>query len=571
MRPLLAAVLDAAVGAAGVLPAAEPWIRVRSPHLEVLSDVGEERTRQTARRLEQLDRVLRRLLPPTGEDEGRVCALVFRDRSTFTRFVPLHHGRVREVEGFFQGGTECDYMVLPLPSLSWEGHRAWETADHEYAHLHLNRSLPAQPVWVAEGLAEALSDGDLEGPEAWLGQARPDRAAVLQRGPRIPLAGLLTVTYDSPLYNDDSRNDVLYAEAWALVRWVVARQGLEGLLSFLAAVAQGIEPVGAFSQRFGDLATVEAALWALPPDPLFRVALESASDPPLFVTAPSEAEVEYRLGDLLLHGGRLGDAQRYFESALRDDSRHTPARAGLAQVLLQRGRWPEARRELRRALDAHPDDPGVLLRHARLLLDEALDRGEALAPEAEAEVVAALEKAVARAPHLAEAVELLARLEPEPLSGRIALLEPCFSRDPGRPQLGVALAGLHAERHDIGAARAVLLRARDAARDPAYRFLCEHLLSKVEGYAAATVEARGHLVRLECRPDGSLRFTLAVGAGSLVLEASSPTSVFVRGPDGKRERDLTCGSQDVPLAVRYLPSREPGGAGTLLTLDVLEK
>jgi Tfp pilus assembly protein PilF len=572
LRRLLAALLVAAVGAARALPAAEPWIRVRSPHLEVLSDAGEEKAREAARRLERLHRVLQRLLPPTREgEEEPVCALVFRDRLAFAPIVPLHQGRVRKAEGFFQGGTDCDYMVLHLPSTSSERPRSWETLDHEYAHLHLNRSLPAQPVWVAEGLAEALSDADLEGPEARLGQARSDYLALVQREPRIPLADLLAVGYDSPLYHDDSRNDILYAESWALVRWVVARQGLDGLRSFLAAVAQGVEPVGAFSQHFGDLAAVEATLRETPAGPLFRVTLESDSDPSLVVDVPSEAEVEYRLGDLLLHGGRVADAQRHLERALRTDPSHASARAGLAQVLLHRGRWMEARRELRLALAAHPDDPGVLFRHAQLILDEALDRGEALAPEAEAEAVAALQKAVARAPYLAEAAEILARLKPEPLADRIALLERAFLRDPGRPQLALVLASLHAKRHDIGAARATLFRGREAARDPAYRFLCNHLLSQVEGYAAATAEARGRLVHLECRPDGSLRFTLAVGAETLELEAPSPRSIFVRGLDGDRERELTCGPQDLPLRVRYLPGQEPGRGGTLLTLDVLEE
>ncbi len=115
-----------------------------------------------------------------------------------------------------------------------------------------------------------------------------------------------------------------------------------------------------------------------------------------------------------------------------------------------------------------------------------------------------------------------------------------------------------------------LAHQASTALRPAYRFLCNHLLSQVEGYAAATAEARGRLVHLECRPDGSLRFTLAVGAGTLDLEAPSPRSVFVRGPDGDPERELTCGAQDLPLRVRYLPWRGPGRGGTLLTVDVLE-
>ncbi len=573
-RPLLAFFLAAgAAGAATPLPAAEPWVRVRSPHLVLLSDAGEERARELSRRLERLDLVLGRLLPPTLEgDESPVCALVFRDHASFGAFVPLHQGRVRQAEGFFQGGTDCDYMVFPLPSSTDEGARArpWATAEHEYVHLRLIRSLPAQPVWVAEGLADALSDGDLDPPEARLGAGHPERLALLLREPRIPLTDVLTVGYDSPLYHDDLRNDVFYAESWALVRWVVAHRGLDGLRSYLAAVAQGLEPAPAFAQQFGELALIEGTLLNTPRDPLFRVHVEDVADPPLAVDPPPEAEVEYRLGDLLLHGGRLAEAQLHFERAVRAGPDHAPARAGLAQVLLQRGRTTEARRELRLALAAHPDDPGVLLRHARLILNDALDHGGEPALEAESEAVGLLEKAVTRAPQLAEAVELLARLRPEPLGDRIRLLERSLSRDPGRPQLALVLANLLVRRHDIAAARTALLRGREAARDPAYRFLCGHLLSQVESYAAITAEARGRLVRLDCRPDGSLQFTLAVDARTLVLHAPSPTSIFVRGPDGDRVRDLTCGRQDVPLSVRYLPAADPARGGTLLTLDFLE-
>jgi hypothetical protein len=133
----------------------------------------------------------------------------------------------------------------------------------------------------------------------------------------------------------------------------------------------------------------------------------------------------------------------------------------------------------------------------------------------------------------------------------------------------VVLAALHAKRHDLAATRAVLRRGREAARDPAYRFLCDHLLSQVEGWVAVTGEARGRLVALDCRADGSLRFTLAVGRGTLVLEAPSARGFFVDGPDDLRELELVCGRQDLPVRVRYLPASESASGGTLLTLRVL--
>lgn len=568
-RSVLLAILAGAVGAASA-PTAERWVRVRSPHAEVLSDAGEEPARAAARRLERLREVLPLLLPAAGEeDEERVSVLAFGDVHAFESFVPPEGG---EVEGFFQGGTDRVYVALHLPSPPPGEGFSWETLDHEYAHLQLNRSLPAQPLWVSEGLAEVLSGGDLEGPEARLGAARPDRVAVLRRGPRIPLAELLVAAADSPLLADVSRHrDVFYAESEALVRFVVARYTLDGLRAFLAEVSEGRDPVDAFSRRFGGLATIEAHLLDVSPGPLFSLAVPGKSEGRSLLAAdvPGEAEVDSLLGDLLLHEGRLADARRLFERAVAADPACAPAHAGLAELLRRKGRWAKARAELRLALAARPDEPAALLRHARLLLDEAKARGGAPSPEAEAEAVASLEKALARAPELAEAAEMLARLAPEPLSRRIAVLRRAFVLDPGRPDLAVVLASLYAKRHDLVAARGVLRRGREAARDPAYRFLCDHLLSQVEGWVAVTGEAVGRLVAVDCRGDGSLGFTLAVGQGTLALEAPSARSFFVDGPDDLRELELVCGHQDLPVRVRYLPGPSSGGGGTLLTLRVL--
>ncbi len=272
---------------------------------------------------------------------------------------------------------------------------------------------------------------------------------------------------------------------------------------------------------------------------------------------------------MLLNGGHVSEAQSRFEAALRKDPALAPARAGLAQALLQSGKWPEARRELQRALTDRPDDPAALLRNARLLLAEAHDREQGLSPDVEESAVAALEKAVALAPDLADAVELLAHEKPEPLAHRIALLRRSFARDPGRPELGLTLSSLLVQAHDVDAARRVLRRTRDAARDDTYRFLVDHKLSQVSEYVAATAEASGRLVRLECRDDGSLRFTIApAGGGGLTLEAPSIRSLFVSGRSGSNHAELTCGRLDLPAHVRYWPSLEPGRPGTLISLDL---
>jgi tetratricopeptide (TPR) repeat protein len=547
--PALPAVCLAAAALASPAAAGGGWVRVRSPHFEVLSDAGEAPAREAARRLERLRGVLLELFPVRGDAGRPITLLIFEDADRFVRFVPRERRRAREVAGFFQGGSDRDYAVLLL---SPDRRRPFAAAEHEYAHLVLNRSLSAQPVWVAEGLADMLSDAVLGEHEARLGADLLEYESVLEEGANLPLGMLLNVRYDSREYRGEGDSALLYARSWALARWVIHRHGVAGLRSFLAALGDGLEPTTAFTERLGDLEEAEATLDAVPPGPLFRVPLDVRPDPSLDVDVPAPADVEHRLGDLLLESGNLEGARSHLDRALKLDPNHVPSRAGLGEVLLRQGKWEDAQRQLDLALEIEPENPAVLLRLARLRVAEAMKRGVPLAPDVEEQMVASLEDAVARSPHLAEAALLLAQLSPEPNADRIALLEPLFEQQPDRTEIARVLSHLHVQRRDLAAARRVLVRARDAARDPAYRFLCDHLLAGLEGFAAATAEVSGDLVYLECRPDGSLRFTISADPATLKLDAASTRSFFVHGEDETgAERELVCGQQDRPLVVRY--------------------
>ncbi len=404
-----------------------------------------------------------------------------------------------------------------------------------------------------------------------LGAARPDHEALLRRRPRLPLVTLLGVRYDSEAYLGEEGNDRLYAASWALVRWVIHRRGFRGLRSFLDTVAAGGQATTAFGEHLGSLAEAENTLLEIPSGPVLRVPLEDGPGPATSVAVPTFVDVELRLGDLLLHGGDLDAARVHFERALESNPTHVPALVGLGALLARRGEWAAARRELERALGMEPDDPAALLRHAQVRLSEARAQGVELAPGVEQQVVADLERAVARTPELYEAALLLARLRPEPYAHRIGLLQPVFDRRPDRVEVAQALASLQMKRWNLDAARRVLTRAREAARTPAYRFLWDHLLARLEGLAAATVEVRGRLVHLDCRSDGSLRFVVAAKPEILRLAAASSRS-FLVGADGQARQRLTCGSQEAPLTIRYRPGEghDPEVDGTVLWLALRE-
>ena len=279
--------------------------------------------------------------------------------------------------------------------------------------------------------------------------------------------------------------------------------------------------------------------------------------------------MEHRLGDLLLLGGHAQVARHHFEAALRADPDHLPSRASLGGLLVSEGQWDAARQELEHVLEVDPENPAALLRHARLHVSEALERGVPLDPRIEARVVDDLERALVHAPQLYEAALLLASVSTEPRANLIALLEPLFEQQPDRTDIARTLSQLYVQDGNLIAARRVLRRGRDAAWDPAIRYLCGHLLARLERFSAATVEVRGDLIYLDCRADGSLRFTVAADPATVKLEASSTRSFFVHGTsEADPQAEFLCGYQDRPIVVRFDPggSTDPAVNGSVLWL-----
>ena len=316
--------------------------------------------------------VLLQLFPPRTSGERRLVAILLASGSAFEELVPRRHRQPQQVAGFYQGCGEWDAIVARL---STEGRGPFASLDHEYAHIALNRSLPAQPLWAAEGLAELLSDAEFDGGEARLGAAEPE----LERRAREhtePLTKLLQARPDSPEYLGASPGVSLYPSSWALARWVVARHGLAGLRACLEAVSLGQDPLAAFEERLAPLAAAQATLLEVPRGPLLRVAMSADASAPvvLQLDAPSRADLEYRLGELLLREGELARSQPRLERALAEQPDSVPLRISLAQLRLQSGEPALARRELERALAVSPDDPRALLYDARLRVAESRAR-----------------------------------------------------------------------------------------------------------------------------------------------------------------------------------------------------
>jgi tetratricopeptide (TPR) repeat protein len=573
---VIAAALAASLATSSPVAAAPEvgWVRVRTPDFDLLSDGGAAAARPAAAALARFHRVLEGLLPaPPGVPDGPLVVLAFTSEGSFRNYVPQHGGEPRSVDGFFQGGTARRFIGVNLRS---ERPDPYDALYHEYAHLALNRVLPAQPAWVAEGLAEMYSAWEPAGADAKVGLPRPDHLALVRRRGLLPIPDLLRADYTSDFYLREDRSALFYAQSWLLAHYLVLGRagGRESLRDYLAAITQGAETVAAFRNAFGEepgsLMPRLRSYMDAPALPVARVPVPAAADvdaPAL--TSPSPGEVDGLLADLLLHQDRSREARRHLERSLAADPASVAAREGLAAVALGEARWDEARAQLRTALDREPDSPLALYRYADALVNEASRRGEVLSDADTDAAVAALEKAVRQMPHFADAAELLARLRPQPARGRIALLEPAFAREPQRTDIAITLSGLYVRVNEMRRAAMVLARARAAARDPDMRFLAGHLLGRIGFASSLTGEATGTLVRLDCLEGGALDFVVDTAGTRLTLRASGPRSVLLYGADGEPlERDLVCGPQHSPVSAVYVRAdrTEGGPGGTLLSL-----
>jgi tetratricopeptide (TPR) repeat protein len=583
MRRCLPLVLAAAcvdstppVAASPDVATSASWVRVRAPHLELLTDASGEEGRSLARDLERFRSALSGLAPPPVEELPPLTLYAFRDEASFRPFLPVYRGRSQAVAGFAQVGEDGAFAALDLAADG--GTR--QAAYHEYTHLLLGRILPPPPPWLAEGLAEFFSGWRKD--DAWLvaGERRTEHLRLLLTEPLLPLEQILRVDYGSPLYNEGSRRNVFYAQSWALVHFLLLGRDTPPAvaLAALGAVARDTgDPVDALRTVTGeDASLTELRLreyLSRTSFPEWRVERGlSEAEPQISVEVPSRAEVECRLGQLLLARGRTLPAADSLERSLRMDPRFVPAHLALASLHAQQLEFAKAREDIERARRLQPDDAKTLYRYADVLVKEALHRGEPLSETDAAAAAGALRTALRLAPWFGEAAELLVSLREDGLretDALVAIVRRAVALNPSRAQLHLTLARLYARRQDVPAARAALRHARES-REEVTRLLAELASRRLEEFEATTAEVRGTLMKLGCLTGGGLEFVVDAGGHPYRLHAPSPRGVFLYRPGGEPlELTLSCGAQNTAVVARYAPEPGPLGEGVqgrLLTL-----
>jgi hypothetical protein len=493
------AVLIAALPWLGAAAPQQPdWRRIDSPHFVVIGEVGARELSDVAAQFEGFHETLRRLLGEiVTSTTVPTIVIVFPSDRAFTPFMPVVQGKTLEVGGRFLGAPDVNYIAIVSDGRPGR----LRTLFHEYAHLVMSNMSRHVPVWLSEGMAEYYSTFELTqgGREAVLGGPIESHVALLgetlKQTRLLTLEELLQVDKHSPLYNENDRRSVFYAQVWALTHLIVRGEPnrLQQLGVYFDRVSKGVPSTRAWQEAFGSL-DMAGELERYVRRASFKPYHLKFNDKvtPLEATAMSlsPAEAHAHLFDFLLRDGRLDEASEQLALAARLDMDNTRVSIGAAQLDIARRDYKTCDKRLREL--PTPRDwlvaylAGIAaaeLTHHRGQIDQGLETARRFFTAARAD-----------RPDFPNAVARMAALELRTVKGPSAETAAAMARattlSPGRPQYGYLHAQILVRRSEFAAARLVLGPLMDGPYTPQIRDDAKTLMSEIPELEAAWASAR---------------------------------------------------------------------------------
>jgi tetratricopeptide (TPR) repeat protein len=474
--------------------AKDQWIRVQSANFLLVGNDSEKDMRQVAMKFEQFRDAFSRILPQSKVNSSvPTRVLVFKSDNSFKPFKPLYQGKPALLAGFFQKGLDVNHICL---TSEYSEDRPFAAVYHEYVHQLTGDNVRNLPLWFREGIAEYYSSFEAAEKDRQISVGKPIASHVylLRENRFLPLATLFAVRHDSPEYNERHKQGVFYAESWALVHYLI--QGDNGkhkpkLIQYLNLLASGVSLEESFAKAFQTgYAQLERDLQKYIQLNAYGYTVHQfekkldAAEPTRAVPL-DEAEVSFYLGDLLLHTQRLDDAENHLKKSLELNPNLAPALASMGTLRLHQKQWAEAREYFQRAVAADSSNYLVHYHYANvLLLDREQDGISSAAPvEKYRKVQSESKRAIELAPWFVESYRLLAlavSVTNEELPTAVELLKKAQTYAPGRQDLRLDMARLHAHMEDYSTARRLLEPITRQTSEPQIQQEAEILLARLQ-------------------------------------------------------------------------------------------
>jgi Flp pilus assembly protein TadD len=564
------------------LRAAEPWLRIATPHFELYTNAGEKKGREAILHFEQVRSFFMDLGTLKEKPEPLARIIAFRSERDFIPY------RTKEFAvAYYASNRKRDYIVMQSIS-----QQRYPVAIHEYVHLVVRHSGLKLPIWLNEGLAEFYSTLRPVGKQAMLGELIPGRVREMQSGNWIALETLTSVGQDSPYYNEKNKAGLFYSESWALAHMLrLAPEYGSGFQRFVSLIVAG-KPAGeAFPQAFGkSMKEVEGDLRGYFKRQLLfagtvDVKLEKSAENPE-VSPVTALDTELVLADLHVAIRKPELARAAYNRLAKENPGKPEIEEALGYLAWQENKQDEAREHFGRALAAGTTDAQMCYQYA--LLDGGSSEN----------AVRALERAVTLKPDYTEArLQLgLALLQRRRYAqSRTHLLQIAKVDRDTAFRLFSALAFVNLQLKHAGDARKNAELAKKWAKSPADIRQAEQILeyldqpqrqdepepvetprradgnprlqrrpdpptdaAQPDPAAPRTpreplVRAEGKVVHLDCLGSKAL-LHIATARGKIVLDISNNENIVLKRSAGAGPYEFKCGPQEpFQVAVEYLP------------------
>jgi hypothetical protein len=312
------------------------WTRYDGEHVILYTNAPAEIGLRDARRFESFAWMFDRRSPSLRKRGApRVTAIGFASKGDYAPFRPVFEGKPVESIGFFLSGP----LGKTLEFVTSERPQEARVIYHEYQHSLVHDMIGHAPPWIAEGMADFYSTFALVGDRAYFGHPIPELGWVLEHEEPLTIAQLTGMGHGHDYYQG-GRRDMMYAESWALVHYLVHGYSSAVLEKAALRLSAGETPDVVLAQAYPkeDWATLPARLKSYAnPDEMdkFDIPLGGTYTEPVIPSrAVDRAEILNVLGDVMVQNERFAstEAPAYYRAALAARPEDPEAVRGLALV-----------------------------------------------------------------------------------------------------------------------------------------------------------------------------------------------------------------------------------------------
>jgi len=479
--------------------AKDKWTSVKSKNFLLVGNASEKDIRAVAIRLEQFREVFSRLFNNVSVNSPvPTTVVVFKNDDSYRPFKPTQN-----TAGYFQAGSEVNYITLRLSNDVNTDQDPFTIIFHEYTHLLVrNSSSGTVPLWFNEGLAEYYSTFSItDDQKIVVGRPIARHVYLLRDNKMLPLRKLFQVDQNSPYYNEGEKQSIFYAEAWALMHYLILGnngQRAAQVSKFATAMSSGLPMETAFQQTFNmSFENMEKELHAyIQRDryPIFAGSFKNKVDYDLTMQAApiSDAEAFAYLGDLLLKSNRA-EAEGYLQKSLALDPDLAMANASMGLLLERQGKTEEARKHFEHAVASGGQNYLIHFYYAKALSQEGnrdMQSVMGFAPETAKIMRAELKRAIELRPDFFDSYSLLAFVNlvtDTDLDTTLEQLKHVHAAAPNRNDLVFMLAQLYMRKQEFKTARELIEQLK---LDPELKERAQSLLAQLNAIEEQMARAR---------------------------------------------------------------------------------